>query len=148
MRCQVRLFPGLTVGVACLQFVQKLVLFSFSKNDAKLGALTIKFKLHNNFRGAFAPPVNKRNYSVFHGFENMRSVSQNIARKVDSSWAVLIQMHSGISNKLSIISLFFFFFFWPSDWFTVHLPNRIVLILSLCFKTGGSKRKRILRVAE
>ena len=67
-----------------------------------------------------------------------------IARKVESLWAVLSQMHSGISNKLSII-----FLFSPlSDWFTAHLPNRIVYTLFLCIQNGGSKRKGILRVAE
>ena len=39
-----------------------------------------------------------------------------IARKVKSNWAVLIQMHSGISNVLSIM----FLFFRISDWFNRH----------------------------
>ena len=62
-----------------------------------------------------------------------------IARKVESIWAVLNQMHPGISNKLSIT----FFFLRISDWLTDHLVNSF-----LCIQNGGSEGERLLCVAE
>ena len=72
-------------------------------------------------------------------YNHEASLIVNIARKVESIWAVLNQMHPGLLNRLSITVLFVRI----SDWLTDQLVNSF-----LCIQNGGSEGERVLCVSS